>query len=175
MVVTILLSFLGVTDKVPDTETIPVGLRKMKEVGLYNVILEIDLGNSTYDFNKFTVDKCCLLLEKWIQWCYDNLNKNAKILINFRDIPDAMATGAVRVFQVVDFLCKLSASEGLFGLIFEEPRGKSLPEECGTWAKYIRKIMDDHKWKGHLLIHVHEKFGYSDATALQVNTCTRGR
>jgi hypothetical protein len=61
MVVTILLSFLGVTDKVPDTETIPVGLRKMKEVGLYNVILEIDLGNSTYDFNKFTVDKCCLL------------------------------------------------------------------------------------------------------------------
>jgi hypothetical protein len=47
-----------------------------------------------------------------------------------------------------------------------------LPEECGTWAKYIRKIMDDHKWKGHLLIHVHEKFGYSDATALQVNTCT---
>jgi hypothetical protein len=44
--------------------------------------------------------------------------------------------------------------------MFEEPRGKSLPEECGTWAKYIKKIMDDHKWKGQLLIHVHEKFGY---------------
>jgi hypothetical protein len=26
-------------------------------------------------------------------------------------------------------------------LMFEEPRGKSLPEECGTWAKYIKKII----------------------------------
>ena len=63
MIATILLSFLGAIDKVPDTETIPVGLRKMKEVGLYNVILQIDLGDSTYDFNKFTVYKCCLLVK----------------------------------------------------------------------------------------------------------------
>jgi hypothetical protein len=57
--------------------------------------------------------------------------------------------------------------------MFEEPRGKSLPEECGTWAKYIKKIMDEHKWKGQLLIHVHEKFGYGDATALQVFICIK--
>jgi hypothetical protein len=57
--------------------------------------------------------------------------------------------------------------------MFEEPRGKSLPEECGTWAKYIKKIMDDHKWKGQLLVHVHEKFGYCDTIALQVFICIK--
>jgi hypothetical protein len=39
-------------------DSVPIGLRKMKEVGLYNVIFELDLGDSTYDFEKFTVDKC---------------------------------------------------------------------------------------------------------------------
>jgi hypothetical protein len=76
-----------------------------------------------------------------------------------------MPTDSERVFQVVDFLCKLQDKIGLFGLMFEEPRGKSLPEECGTWAKYIKKIMDDHQWKGQLLVHVHEKFGYCDTIA----------
>ena len=152
-------------------DSVPIGLRKMKEVGLYNVIFELDLGDSTYDFEKFTVDKCCLLLQKWFYWVYNNLNKNAKIFISFRDLPDAMPTDSERVFQVVDFLCKLQDKIGLFGLMFEEPRGKSLPEECGTWAKYIKNIMDDHKWKGQLLVHVHEKFGYGEATALQVLVC----
>ena len=158
----------GSKNKVPDMDSVPIGLRKMKEVGLYNVIFELDLGDSTYDFEKFTVDKCCLLLQKWIDWVYNNLNKNAKIFISFRDLPDAMPTDSERVFQVVDFLCKLQDKIGLFGLMFEEPRGKSLPEECGTWAKYIKKIMDDHQWKGQLLVHVHEKFGYCAAIALQV-------
>jgi hypothetical protein len=61
----------------------------MKEVGLYNVIFEIDLGDSTYDFEMFTVEKYCLLLQKWFDWVYNNLNRNAKIFINFRDLPDA--------------------------------------------------------------------------------------
>ena len=36
------------------------------------------------------------------------------------------------------------------------------------WAKYIRKIMDMNNWNAHLLVHVHEKFGYSDAAVLEV-------
>ncbi|WAR25885.1 hypothetical protein MAR_011589 [Mya arenaria] len=158
----------SIKKKVPDTEKLPVGLRKMQSAGLRNVIFEIDLGDSTYDFEKFTVDQMCALVEKLIRWCFENLSKKAKILINLRDPPEAMPGDADRVFRVVSFLSNLPKEIQLFGLIFEEPRGKSLPEECGTWAKYIREVMDDAEWKGHLLVHVHEKFGYLDATALEV-------
>ncbi|KAH3807641.1 hypothetical protein DPMN_135989 [Dreissena polymorpha] len=74
-----------------------------------------------------------------------------------------MPTKFKRVFHVVDFLARLNL---LFGICFEEPRGISLTEECSTWAKFIRKVMDSANWKGHLLVHVHEKFGLMDATAL---------
>ncbi|XP_052780720.1 uncharacterized protein LOC128217558 isoform X1 [Mya arenaria] len=157
-----------ITKKVPDTEMLPVGLCKMQSAGLRNVIFEFDLGDSTYDFDKFTVDQLCALLEKLVRWCFENLGDRPKIVFNIRDLPDAMSRDADRVFRVVSFLSNLPEEIKLFGLIFEEPRGKSLPEECGTWAKYIRKVMDDAKWKGHLLVHVHEKFGYLDATALEV-------
>ena len=52
--------------------------------------------------------------------------------------------------------------------MFEEPGGGVLPEECGNWALYIRKAMEMNKWNGHLLVHVHEKFGFADSTALHV-------
>ena len=29
--------------------------------------------------------------------------------------------------------------------------------------------MEDNQWKAHLLIHVHEKYGYAEVTALQVS------
>jgi len=158
----------GSKDGVPDTETVPIGLQKLKGTGIYNVIFEIDLGNSTYDFNKFSVDQMCALVKKWVIWCHEHLNKNAKVLFNFRDLPDAMPTDTERVFKVVDFLLKLPKEYELFALIFEEPRGKSMPEECGTWARYFRKLMAANNFKGHLLVHVHEKFGYCDVTALEV-------
>ncbi|KAH3808330.1 uncharacterized protein LOC127835645 [Dreissena polymorpha] len=152
----------GISKKVPDQTSIPVGLLKMKEAGLRNVIFEIDLGNSTYNFKKFTVKDMCRLVEKWVLWAKSNLGSNSKVLVSLRDLPDVMPKKFQRVFHVVDFLARLNL---LFGICFEEPRGKSLPEECGTWAKFIRKVMDSANWKGHLLVHVHEKFGLMDATA----------
>ena len=162
------LSPAGITKKVPETEQVPIGIKKLQKVGLYNVIFEVDLGDSTYDFDKFPVSEMCVLLKKWIQWCYDNLSKDAKIMVNLRDPPDVMPYHPERVFQLVEFLAKLPLDIRPFGMIFQEPRGKSLPEEVGMWAKHIRKIMLDNHWDGQLLIHVHEKFGYCDATALQV-------
>ncbi|KAH3723975.1 hypothetical protein DPMN_049773 [Dreissena polymorpha] len=76
-----------------------------------------------------------------------------------------MQTQSKRVFHAVDFLARLNL---LFGIMFEDQRGKSLPKECATWAKFICKVMDSVNWKGHLLVQVHEKFGYMDATALAV-------
>ena len=73
-----------------------------------------------------------------------------------------------RCFEVVQFLATLPERIRPFGLMFEEARGQALPEECGTWAKYIRKVMEMSNGEAHLLVHVHEKFGYCDDTALQV-------
>ena len=98
----------------------------MKELGLYNVIFEIDLGETAYDFNTFTVDKMCEFLKKWIVWSHENLDKDAKVMINFRDIPEAMSSATLRVFQVVDYLCKLPENLRLFGLMYEEPNGTVL-------------------------------------------------
>ncbi|XP_052271762.1 uncharacterized protein LOC127872468 [Dreissena polymorpha] len=120
------------------------------------------VGNSTYNFKKFTVGDMCSLIETLVKWVKTNLGSSSKILVSLRNQPDIMPTKPKRVFHVVDFLARLNL---LFGIIFEEPRGKSLLEECATWAKFIRKVMDSVNWKGNLLAHVHEKFGYMDATA----------
>ena len=60
-------SFSEVTESikegVPDIETIPIALRKMKALGLKNPIFEIDLFDRNVDWaNKFTIDNLCQLL-----------------------------------------------------------------------------------------------------------------
>ena len=140
----------------------------MKGAGLYNVIFELDLGDGVYDFQKFPMEKMFALLKKWIDWCHENLHPEARVMVSFRDLPDVMPYFPQRALDTVAYLAKLPPNRRPFGMMFEEPRGKSLPEECGCWAKYIRQVMDNSKWQGHLLVHVHEKFGYCDATALQV-------
>ena len=152
----------------PDTKRLPVGLEKLKRVGMGNVILEIDLGDSVYNFEKFPIENLCHLLLKLVIWCHDNLHEHSKVLVNFRDMPDAMATDPSRVFHVVDFLAKLPRRLCLFGLMFEDPRGTCLPEECASWARVIRNVMDDNDWRGHLLVHIHEKFCVGDYTVLEV-------
>lgn len=158
----------GITNKVPDTTSVPVGLLKMEKVGLYNIIFELDLGDGVYDFDAFPMTDMCALLNKWVTWCHDRLHPEAKVFISFRDLPDTMPYHPERVFQTVEYLAKMPAAVRPFGLMFEEPRGESLPEECGTYAKYIRKVMLDNKWNANLLVHSHQKWGYCDATALQV-------
>ncbi|CAH1783766.1 unnamed protein product [Owenia fusiformis] len=153
-------------DRTPDTEKMPIGLRKIKEGGVRNVFFELDLGDATYDFNLFSVYKMYQLTRKWMSWCYENLHSKSKILLNIRDIEEVMETHPERVIEFVDLISTMPNKQRPFGLAFEET-GKSLPEECGHWARIIRKIMDDNDYKGHLLVHVHEKYGYCDAIALE--------
>ena len=157
-----------VTNGIPDTSRLPIGLEKLKRVGMRNVILEIDLGDGKYDFKKFSIDKMCNLLLKLVAWCHDNLHKNSRVLVNFRDMPNAMSSDPERVFRVVEFLAKLPPRLRLFGLLYEDPGGQCMPEEFSTWARFVRTIMDANKWNGHLLVHVHEQFCLGDVTVLEV-------
>ena len=164
----LLFYIADVKNMIPNTEIVPVGLRKLKDVGLWNVILEVDLGDTTYNFLEFSVEKMAQLIKKWLVWIHENLHKQAKVFVNFRDLPEVMLFNSERIFYIIDYLARLPSHLKLFGLLFEEPKGTSLPDEFGLMTKYIRKKMNANNWNGHLLIHVHEKFGFSDYTALEV-------
>ena len=82
----------GLRNGVYDTEKVPISLIKNKKYGLYNVVFEVDLANSDCAWDtKFTVDDMCQLILKWMRWVYDNINEKARLMLNFRDFPIAMA------------------------------------------------------------------------------------
>ena len=140
----------------------------MEEFGLQNAILEIDHGDVVYDFDKFPMPAYLALIQKQIERCYTKLHQDAKILVNFRDLTDVMPTHPERILQTVKFLVTLPEKMRIDGIIFEDATGKSVPEAVGSCTRFIKKVMDDYQYDGHLLVHVHEQFGYKDASTLEV-------
>ena len=124
----------AVNDGIPDTKTTPVGLSKMQSLGLINPIIEIDLAIDSINWEVFTVQDMCKLLSERITWSRRMLSPDAKIMVNLRDFPDSMVYQMERLLTVVDFLGSLPSAERPFGLLFEEPTGKFLPEEVGAWT-----------------------------------------
>ena len=159
----------SIKDGILDIETIPVALRKMKELNLRNPIFEIDLADKNVDWtNKFTVDKLCQLLLRRINWTYENLSGDTRIFVNFRDFPFAMKAAPDRVLTVAHFLAKLPAETRPFGLIHEDPSGNFLPEEIGIWTASVRRVMNSNGWQsGKLLVHVHKKWGLAETVQLE--------
>ena len=159
----------SIKDGILDIETIPVTLRKMKELHLRNPIFEIDLADKNVDWtNKFTVDKLCQLLLRRINWTYENLSRDARIFVNFRDFPFAMKYSPDRVLTVTHFLANLPAETRPFGLIHEDPSGNFLPEEIGIWTASVRRVMNSNGWQsGKLLVHVHKKWGLAETVQLE--------
>ena len=159
----------GVKDGALDVDTIPVTLRKMKSLTLKNPIFEVDLFDKNVDWKeKFTVEDMCQLLLKRINWTYENLSHDARIFFNVRDFPFAMKGVPDRVLTIVNFLATLPSKQRPFGLIYEEPTGKFLPEEMGIWTSSIRRVMNSGGWQsGKLLVHVHKKWGLAETVQLE--------
>ena len=156
------------TNRIPNTETIPVGIAKMDKFNLKNPIFEVDLANSNVDYNKFTMKDHCDILMKRIQWTFDNLSSNARIFVNFRDFPFVMTEAPERVFSLVSFLGSLPPEiREHLGIMYEEPTGDYLPEEVGEWTRSVRNIMNSYNWNGHLLVHVHKKYGNAETIQLR--------
>ena len=130
-----------INNKIPDENQIPIGLLKMKELGINNAIIEADLVYNGIDYSVFNMDKMCALFSKWFKWIRKNLSKDSMILVNIRDLPDAMVRKPRRVFKLVNYLSSLPPDERPFGLVFEES-GKYFPEQLGVWTAAVRKEMD---------------------------------
>ncbi len=72
----------GISKGLIDRETIPVGLAKMKEHGLMNPIIEVDLANTSVNWESCSVKDICDLVIKWM---------NGLVLI-FQRIPKHSST-----------------------------------------------------------------------------------
>lgn len=167
-----LFSFSEVTEGLRngayDTETVPISLRKNKQYGLYNTFFEVDLADPNCEWGtKFTADDMCQLILKWMNWVYDNINKKARILINFRDLPMVMSDAPDRLLTIVKFLARLPPEKRMFALAFEDPMGEYLPEELEAWTASVRRVMDANGWtSGRLLLHIHQKWDLQTASTL---------
>ena len=106
-------------------------MRKMKLLGLQNPIIEIDTERNS----EISVEDWYTMLKNRIEWTKKHLNSKAKILVNFRDFPDAMRKGAETVLRITAFLGSLDEEMRPFGLMFEEPTGNFLPDELGNWTR----------------------------------------
>ena len=149
-------------------EDIPVALTKMKMYKLRNVIFEVDVAPAHAKNDSEFTSKMCEILKKRINWTFENLAENAKVFVNIRDFPFAMATVPKRVFTIVKCMADMPTVRHPFGIAFEEPTGNTLPEFNAGSTMSIRKCMNDNGWSsGKLIVHVHEKWGFSDATQLE--------
>lgn len=148
---------------------VPIGLQKMKKYGLQNPIFEVDLAEPRGpNFCKEVCDR----LEERIKYAHAELCSEAKVFVNLRDFPFAMSQNPDLVFGVVKFLAELKAMRP-FGIMFEEPTGRFLPETMGGWTKAIRALMDECGWTlseegdGSLLAHVHKKWEFGEVVQLE--------
>ena len=159
----------GVTADGKLDPAIPGALIKMKQFNVHNPIIEIDLADQRIDWEtSFTVNDMCILVKQRIVWVKENLSQHSKVFVNLRDFPLAMEKHIQRVVETVKFLASLPLELQPFGLLYEEPTGKSSVTEMSAWTTCIRSVMDNHGWKsGHLLVHVHKKWGLAEAIQLE--------
>ena len=147
---------------------IPVGLQKCKELGINNTIIEVDLLYPRNNYTKFTIEKICELFYERFKWIRKHVFQDSRIFINLRDLPDAITQKPSRVFKLVNYVSSLNTKDRPFGIVFEDPKGNSLPGEIGVWTAAIRKEMDRCGFsEGKLLIHIHQRWGFQDLAQLE--------
>jgi hypothetical protein len=61
-----------------------LGMRKCKEYGIPNVILEVDLNCKKTNWNVFTNKHLVDFMVHRITWIHSNLGPSAKIMFNYR-------------------------------------------------------------------------------------------
>lgn len=158
----------GVINGVYECDTVPVGLRKNRKYGLMNTFFEADFADDDCEWGtKYQVEDFCQLLKKRIDFVFDKISPQARILLNIRDMPIAMSKVPERVLAVVKFLSQLPAGRKMFALAYEDPLGEYLPEELEAWTASIRRVMDANGWpEGRLINHIHQKWDLQTASTL---------
>ena len=152
-------------DGIPQEFPIPIGLTKSKELGIRNVIIEMDLAYFDYDYGKWTEEQIWDLMRKRIEWTRNNIFEGAMIYFNLRDFSDCMQKAPERLLKVVQFLSAYRPT--ISGLMYED-LGGTFPEELGVYTRAVRNLMTINGWKdANLLIHMHYQWGLSNASNIE--------
>ena len=158
----------AVEDEVPQELPIPIGMRKCKQFGVPNLIIELDLVYYKVDYTRFDASDICQLLKQRIDWIREHVSKDSMIFVNLRDVSDAIAKHPERVWEVVNFLSTLSTDDRIFGILIED-LGKYDQDHLGGMTKAIRGEMIRCGWEdGQLLVHVHEQWGLMHGIVLEM-------
>ena len=145
-------------------QEVPKGLEKMKEYGIQNPIIEIDL----FPFAS-QLQTLCDLLRNRIDYAYVNLSPNAKIFVNIRDVAPMMVKSPPTVFTIIKFLSTMPTSVRPFGIMIEDRTGDYLPEQLGPWTRSLRRLMDECNWKSsHMVVHIHNRWELAEAVQLEI-------
>lgn len=156
----------------------PIGLRRTAEFGLKNVIIEVDTAHTGFAWDAaFPVSAWVDGIVSWTRWMRREMGADARVIVNFRDLPKGMLRHADRVVAMTAGLARLARDVRPAALLFEEPFGEYLPCEVGGWSALLRATMDAHGWPsafqrdgesidGALLVHVHRQWGLGDAVVL---------
>jgi len=156
-----------IEDEIPQPD-IPIGLKKCKQFGINNVMLEFDLMYYKIDYDEFDMDEICWYFWDKVQWIRANLSPKSLILVNIRDFSQTMEFEPHRVGHFVNFLSSIPPEERILGIAFED-LGKVLPEQLGAWTRAVRNQMNRCGWTdGQLLFHQHEQWGMMHSANLEV-------
>jgi hypothetical protein len=148
---------------------IPLGLKKIIQYQIPNVIIEIDLSCHQTDWNEgqsWNLSAHCELIRSRIMTIKEKLlQEKSQIFINLRDAVKTFEhlETAHRLVVVAVYLAKLPTSLRPLGLLFEEPDGTTFPWQIRDLVVLLRKAMENNGWAdGELLIHVHKNYGLSE-------------
>ena len=146
----------------------PVALEKAKKYGIRNIMFESDIANPECKWgDTWTVQDHCQMLLKLFRWVRTELHKDAKIMVNLRDLTVAMSRAPERLLEIVHFISSLPPEERIFSLAYEDIVGDSVPEELGVWTASVRKVMNSCGWAdGKFIVHVHQQWDLQTASAL---------
>lgn len=98
---------------------LPLGLERMQQYGVPNVVLEVSLACTRTNWNIWSNEKLLQLVDDRIRWIRNNCGDNPLILINIRDFVTAWAHHATRTEMLVAHISKYPTESQIFGLLFE--------------------------------------------------------
>ncbi|GLI70759.1 hypothetical protein VaNZ11_015788 [Volvox africanus] len=170
-------------------QDLPFGLAKMIQFGIQNAILECDLAAPYINWNKYSTEDFCALVESRCRWVAANLFAGRSTppasFVHLRDFAIAMQAAPQRVLEVVEYLGRLDPCVRPQGILIHEPASGHFPFEAAPYVAAVRSVMDSTGWtepqqqaggggtalatagSGVLLVHVTAGYGLAHATVLE--------
>jgi len=140
-----------------DDSHVPIGLRKARDLGLRNIVIELDAADPEIEWCDGTGDTKAAAdaaMARYVEgliwlltWMRTHLGAASRAMVNIRDLSVAMVQAPHRVLSLVAAVARISADLRPIALLFEEPLGEYFPGEVGGWTQRVRDTMDANGWE----------------------------